>query len=651
MKNQWDSSITFAGPVEECVYGSRLIGGDQALVLAGGGNTSVEADWADITGEIIDAIYVKGSGWDLATIEGSGFTPLPLARLHALLRLESLSDPDMMAALSAARLDPSTPQPSVETLLHAVIPYPAVQHSHADVIVTLTNLTEGEDRVREVLGEDVVVVPYVMPGFDLARVVAEILPEADAPGIVLMNHGLFTYGETTREAYQRHVELITRAEEWLDANAPLARGLGPTLARVDPVVLAELRQKVSEAAQAPMVLCRSTGEDVARFVSRPDLESLAGRGPLTPDHIIRTKRVPMVGRDVHGFMDNYRKYFEENRHRSDDELTMLDPAPRVILDPDLGMITAGRTPKDADIATEIYRHTIAVLERSEDHLGGYQALDAPNLFDVEYWDLEQAKLRRAGAPPQLAGQVALVTGAASGIGRACATELMSRGAAVIGLDISDDVADTFETPAWLGLRADVTDQKAMRDAIATGVERFGGVDLAVLAAGIFGESRPVADMDDAVWRKVQEVNVDSAVTTLRVLHPLLTRSPADPAVVLIASRNVPAPGKGAAAYSVSKAALTQLGRVTALEWAEDGIRVNTVHPDAVFDTGIWTPELLAARAARYGMTVDEYKRRNLLGVEITSATVAGVVVELLTSRFVATTGAQIPIDGGSDRAI
>lgn len=251
----------------------------------------------------------------------------------------------------------------------------------------------------------------------------------------------------------------------------------------------------------------------------------------------------------------------------------------------------------------------------------------------------------------MAGQVALVTGAASGIGRACAAQLLQRGAAVIGLDISPRIFDSFEGPAWIGIEADVTDEAAQADALAAGVERYGGVDLAVLAAGIFGATRPVAQLDEAEWRRVQAVNLDSAATLLRLLHPLLVRSPASPAVAVVASRNVPAPGKGAAAYSASKAALTQLSRVTALEWAEDGIRVNVVHPDAVFDTGLWTPELLAERAEKYGMTVEEYKRRNLLSVEVTSDTVAGVVAELLSDRFAATTGAQIPIDGGSERVI
>ncbi len=654
MKDLWDDTLDFPDPLSECVYGSRLIGGDPSLVLHGGGNTSIKDVWVDVTGERVEALYVKGSGWDLGSIERAGFAPLPLARLHALLALERLSDPDMVASLSAARLDPAAPQPSVEALLHARIPHRAVLHSHADAVVTLTNLDGGRQRVEEALGGSVMVVPYVMPGFDLARAVHALWPAAytaETVGMVLMNHGLFTFGETTREAYRRHVDLITRAEAWLDAHAPVATPPPSRLGPVDPAVLAGLRRDISDAAGAPMVVTRFRDDAVARFVARPDLASLADRGPLTPDHVIRTKRAPMVGTDVAGYTDAYRAYFGAHQDRARTPLTMLDPAPRVVVDPVLGMLTAGRSAADAAIAADIYHPTVPVLERAEDHLGGYRPLGPDDLFDCEYWDLEQAKLRRGGAPPPLAGQVALVTGAASGIGRACAAQLLARGAAVAGVDMSPGVADTFSGPAWLGVAADVTDEEAVSSAITAAVERFGGIDLAVVAAGIFGESRPVADLDAAEWRRVQAVNVDSVAVLLRDLHPLLALSPAAPAVVMIASKNVPAPGKGAAAYSASKAALTQLARVAALEWAADGIRVNVVHPDAVFDTGLWTEELLAERAARYGLSVDEYKRRNLLSTEVTSPTVAGVVAELLGPRFSATTGAQIAVDGGSDRTI
>lgn len=656
MENKWNDAeaAAFEGPLGECVYGSRLIGSDPALVLHGGGNTSVKEPFVDITGREIPALWVKGSGWDLGSIQAAGFTPLPLARLAELVELETLSDPEMMRELSSARLDPAAPQPSVESLLHALLPHRAVQHSHADVIVSLTNLADGDAAVRSVFGEQVIVIPYVMPGFDLAKVVRDIWPADPDPsviGMVLLNHGLFTFGDTTKEAYERHVELIGMAEDWLAANAPERMVKVEPLPQVDPVRLATLRQAISRAAGKPMIVTRHTDAAVCRFVARHDLDSIATRGPLTPDHVIRTKRVPMVGTDLDAFTAEYSAYFTRNAGRARTEITMLDPAPRVVVDPELGMLTVGATAKDADIAADIYHHTMPVIERSTDHLGGYVALPEGDLFDCEYWDLEQAKLRLGGARPEMAGMVAVVTGAASGIGRACAAELLKRGAAVVGLDISADVVTAFTGPAWLGIACDVSDPAAQAAAVAAGVERFGGIDVVVPAAGIFGGSRPIAQLDRDEWRRVLAINVDAVADLFALTHPMLAASPVGGRVVVIASKNVPAPGMGAAAYSASKAALTQLVRVAALEWAPDGIRVNAVHPDAVFDTGLWTEELIAERAARYGLTPDEYKRRNLLHTEVSSTTVAGVVAELASDRFAATTGAQIPIDGGNERVV
>jgi rhamnose utilization protein RhaD (predicted bifunctional aldolase and dehydrogenase)/NAD(P)-dependent dehydrogenase (short-subunit alcohol dehydrogenase family) len=656
MQSRWNEADAagFTGVLGECVYGSRLIGADPSLVLHGGGNTSVKAPFEDITGATVDALYVKGSGWDLGSIEAPGFPPLRLSRLQELLELETLSDPDMMRELAAAKLDPDAPAPSVESLLHAFLPFPAVQHSHADVVVTLTNLADGEDRVRAVYGNSVVVIPYVMPGFDLAKTVSTMwgdLADDHTIGMVLMNHGLFTFGETTRLAYERHVELIDRAERWLDIHAPSPTPGGEGLAGVETARLAYLRRQISQAAGRPMVMSRMSDALVRRFVTRPDLADLATRGPLTPDHVIRTKRHAMVGENVEGFVAAYQQYFADNEHRGRTELTMLDPAPRVVVDPELGVLTVGENPKAVDIAADIYRHTIPVLERSEDHLGGYRALPAGDLFDCEYWDLEQAKLRQSGPAPEFSGMVAVVTGAASGIGKACAAELMSRGCAVAGLDLAEEVPTAFSGASWLGLKVDVTDPAAQTAALATVVERFGGVDLVISAAGVFGRTTPVAELSADTWDTVQKVNTDAVAMLLATAHPLLALSPAGGRVVIVGSKNVPAPGKGAAAYSASKAAVTQLARVAALEWAEDGIRVNVVHPDGVFDTGLWTEELLAERAAKYAMTVDEYKTRNLLSTEVTSRVVARAVAALCSDTFAATTGAQIPIDGGNERVV
>ena len=640
--------------VDECVQYSRLIGSDPTLVLHGGGNSSVKARWSDITGREIDVLFVKGSGCEMSTIRAADFAPLALRRLHELLDLESLSDTQMMRALAAASLDPETPRPSVESLLHAFLPFHAVQHSHADAIVTLTNAADGERIVKDVLGERVVVVPYVMPGFDLAREVRRVWeeqPQVEARGMVLMKHGLVTFGATSREAYEQHVGLLRLAEVWLDEHAPLPETEPAQLPDVSLAELADLRLDVSRRAGRPLVLQRHTDDVVRRFVARPDVTALTSRGPLTPDHVIRTKPAPLVGRDVDAFADSYSGYFEKQAPRLNTRLEMLDPAPRVILDPEIGMVTAGSSAHEAQVVADIYHHTMPVLERAEDHLGGYVGLPPERLFEVEYWELEQAKLRRAGDASTLAGAVALVTGAASGIGRACAEALLACGVAVAGVDLSAEVETCFAGPAWKGVVADVTDAEAIHAALTGTVENFGGVDIAIVSAGIFGPSTPIAKLTDDEWRSVLSINVDSVARLLRELHPLLSRSPIGGRVVVIGSRNVAAPGPGVAAYSASKAALTQLSRVAALEWAGDGIRVNLVHPDGVFDTRLRTPEMIAARAREYGVDVETYRRRNLLRTEVTSADVARAVVALCDDTFSMTTGAQIPIDGGNERVV
>jgi NAD(P)-dependent dehydrogenase (short-subunit alcohol dehydrogenase family) len=393
-----------------------------------------------------------------------------------------------------------------------------------------------------------------------------------------------------------------------------------------------------------MVLSRHDNPRVRGFLARPDL---AQRGPLTPDHIIRTKRIPLLGRDVAAYADGYRRYFDTHKGRRGAPLTMLDPAPRVVLDPALGMLTAGTRAVDADIAADIYAHTIDVIIAAES-VGTYQALGAADLFDVEYWDLEQAKLGRSGAPAPFTGEVALVTGAASGIGRACAEALRTKGAAVIGLDLRPHRVDS---PDYLAVQVDVTDPSAVDDALRAGVERFGGIDMLIPAAGVFPATWPMREFDPIAWRSTMAVNAESIGYLFRAAHPMLALAPRGGRVVVIGSKNVRAPGPGAAAYSASKAAVTQLARVAALEWAGDGIRVNVVHPDAVFDTGLWTEDLLRDRAARYGLSVAEYKRRNLLTMEITSSRVGDLVAALCSDAFAATTGAQVPVDGGNERVI
>jgi NAD(P)-dependent dehydrogenase (short-subunit alcohol dehydrogenase family) len=314
------------------------------------------------------------------------------------------------------------------------------------------------------------------------------------------------------------------------------------------------------------------------------------------------------------------------------------------------LCTAGRTARDAAIVRDIYAHTMDIVERAT-LLGGYRALPAKDLFDVEYWDLEQAKLRSAGKPPPLAGEVALVTGAASGIGKATVEALLARGAAVVGLDLAPAVEGLHRRADFRGVVGDVASPAALERALAACALAFGGLDMLVLNAGIFPGGRRIEALSDEEWRRVLSVNLDANLSLLREAHPLLALAPRGGRVVVIGSKNVPAPGPGAAAYSASKAALTQLARVAALEWAAQGVRVNTLHPDAVFDTGIWSPEVLEARARAYGLTVEQYKTKNLLRTEVHASDVGELAAELCGPLFAKTTGAQIPIDGGNERVV
>ena len=371
---------------------------------------------------------------------------------------------------------------------------------------------------------------------------------------------------------------------------------------------------------------------------------------MTPDHVIRTKRVPLLGRDVASYVASYERSFQANTRRQSTDLRMLDPAPRVVIDGELGLLTIGATPADAAVVEDLYLHTIDVIEQAE-RLERWTALPEEDVFDVEYWDLEQAKLRRTSTQPRFAGEVALITGAASGIGKACVDAFLEAGAAVVGVDLSNDVENVTRDVAYLGVVCDVVDESAMTAALEAGVRRFGGVDMLVLNAGVFPPSVAIAELTTDHWRRTMGVNVDANVALLREALPLLGLAPTGGRVVVNASKNVAAPGPGVVAYSASKAALTQLARVAALEWGQYGVRVNVVHPNAVFDTGVWPADVLAQRAASYGKTVDEYRRSNVLGVDVTSADVARMIVAMCGPAFARTTGAQVPVDGGNERVI
>ncbi len=653
MKNLWneeEAAVCGDDPLALRVYSSRLIGCASDLVLHGGGNTSVKAEFTDIFGARHEVLYVKGSGWDLATIEAAGFSPVALDALMQLSRFDVLSDADMVRAQRAAMLDPGAPNPSVEAILHALIPFRFVDHTHADAVVTLTNTPGGEARIRELYGDRLLVVPYVMPGFVLAKKVAQMTAGIDwttLQGMVLMNHGIFSFADDARESYTRMVDLVTEAEQALGATSI------PTIGQSSPsaLELATIRYEVSRAANRSMLATFSGSPQSHCFSKRDDVASVATRGPLTPDHVIRTKRVPLIVNDdpagaVAKFVSDYQNYFD--RH-TDGKLSRLDCAPRWAVWQNRGTVAFGAKSSDLGVISDIVDHTITAIETAEGH-GGWRALREADIFAVEYWELEQAKLGKASNVPAFQGRCALVTGGASGIGRACAIALAEQGARVTVLDKDPSVLTVFDGSDIQGQVCDVKDAQAVRESVAESVSTFGGLDILVNNAGIFSASDEVADMPEDEWQRSLDINLTGAMHVARESIPYLQLG-WDPSVIIVGSKNVPAPGPAAGAYSVAKAGLTQLARVLALELAADGIRVNTVHPNAVFDTAIWTDEVLEGRAAHYGMSVEDYRRNNLLRQEVTSADVAAMVCVMAGSAFRCTTGAQLPIDGGNERVL
>jgi rhamnose utilization protein RhaD (predicted bifunctional aldolase and dehydrogenase)/NAD(P)-dependent dehydrogenase (short-subunit alcohol dehydrogenase family) len=658
MKSLWqDAEAAACGDdLQLRVYSSQLLGRDKSLVLHGGGNTSVKIGQPNVFGDQEDVLYVKGSGWDLETIAAAGFAPVQLEHLKKLARLPALSDPEMVNQLVTHQTRAAAPVPSVEAILHAILPYRFVDHTHADAVVTVTNTADGEARIRSIYGDRVVVVPYVMPGFDLARLCAECFAAQAGPqtvGMVLLNHGIFSFGATAKESYERMIALVGMAEDHLRQHSAWEVPLAPAQPAPAGHIardLARLRADISAAAGFPVIVARHAEGKFLPFARHPDVATISQQGPATPDHVIRTKRLPLLGRDVAGYVQAYRAYFSEHEPQAKERKTLLDPAPRVGLDPEFGLCAIGRTAQDAAIVADIYAHTVDIILGAT-ALGGYRALPARDIFDVEYWDLEQAKLKKGGKPAAFAGEVALVTGAASGIGKACVDALMARGAAVVALDLQAGITTLCGKANYLGIQCDVSDEAQLRDAVARGVEAFGGIDMLVLNAGIFPGGCRIEGLATGDWQRVMRVNLDANLVLMRECHPFLKLAPRGGRVVIIGSKNVPAPGPGAAAYSASKAALNQLARVAALEWGADNIRINSLHPNAVFDTGIWTEEVLASRAKHYGLTVDEYKRNNVLKTEVTSRDVAELAAELCGPLFAKTTGAQIPVDGGNDRVI
>ena len=679
MQNRWvDDEVVGKDDLDQLVYLSRVMGVETNLVLWGGGNTSIKSEASDFRGQPVRAMYIKGSGSDMKESERHDFPAVDLDALLPLFERDALSDEGMVDYIRQCMLDPSAPRPSIETLLHAFLPHKCVAHSHADAILSLTNGTHAGEALDALYGRDVAVVAYRRPGFLLAKEVAQAALSNPRPrGVVLMNHGLVTWGSTAKQAYDVHVEMVSKAEEFI-----AERAAGKTVFGVqrDRWLEPERRRQIA-AAVAPtlrglvgyrqrVVLRFDDSAEVMDLVGASDGKELCGIGAATPDHTLHTKRLPLwvdvtdpedlaevkgaMYLAVESYANEYREWFEA--HRADD-VQMLDPYPRVVLLPGVGMWTTGRDSTAARIAGDIYRHTIGIIGGAQ-AVGEYRTLTAQDAYDAEYWPLELYKLTLAPREKELARRVALVTGGASGIGRAIARRFAAEGAHVVVTDLDTEGADQVaqELLAEYGLdravacRLDVTIEAEVSEAFRQARLAYGGVDVVVSNAGVATVGL-IEDLAADEWRRALEVNATGHFLVAKETVHLLQEQDTGGSMVFVGTKNVPAPGKEFGAYSASKAAEVQLARVLAVENGEYGIRVNIINPDAVFrDSKLWSDDVREQRAAAHGIPVESleefYRQRNLLQTSVTAEDVAEAALFFAGDRSAKTTGAMMPVDGG-----
>ena len=638
---RWNSS-----ELEQRIYSARLLGTEPDLGCMVGGAASVKTIVKNHFGELAELMYLHAAGTDLASIELAQFIPLRRDHLLRLLRLPGLSDRELEQQIRLASNQPGSAA-TLSALLHALIPAKYVDRVSADAILSLTNTPRAAELIQSVFGPRILLVPYFQSNFDLAKAVAEALENRNSEkptALVLAKRGLCTFGQTAKESYRRMLDLVSAAEERIQKSLSPVRvnrtpNSGGSVARIE---LAQLRRRVSELTSRPMILSTHQNEFLSELMARPDAVMLLNRGSPTPEHLRYLKRSPLVGRDVQAFAKRYRDYFLQ---QPDNIEALPDLAPRIIIDPALGLVTVADKPEEADLVAAIFRHTTKVILQAE-QLGGWQPISE---FDLSRSGFAEVIETDAERKSEFVGEIALITGAASGIGRATVKAFLARGAAVAGLDLNPAISALADISAFLGLPSDVTNEKEVAHALNRTVQRFGGIDILVLNTGFLPSARRIVDLELGAWQHAMRVNLDANFNLLRSCYPCLHESPRGGRIIVVSPQNLAPSGKGTAAYAAAKAALTQLVRSAAAEWGVSRIRVQIVHPDNVFDTGIWTPEVLAQRARCRSMTVDEYRQANFLRTEICSQDVAELVVTLCGSAFSKTTGAQIAIDGGSER--
>ena len=654
------------------VYTTRLLGGDPRLVLHGGGNTSVKLTATDLVGDTWDVLCVKGSGWDMAVIEPAGLPAVKLAPLLKARSLERLSDEDMVALQRANLIDPGSPNPSVETLLHAFLPYKFVDHTHSTAVLAIVD--QGEDSealIAKVFGPKMGYVPYIKPGFDLAKAAAEIYDrDPSVEGLILDKHGIFTFAETAKEAYGLMIHWVTVAEDYVAANrkpaparAPLPASLAEPAA-IAPMLRGAVAARYPEGRIERMVSDFRTSPAILDFLARADLDRLAARGVSTPDLSIRITTGPVVlpspdAADLAGYriaaekaiadyVQDYERYFTENDARDDVKRTMLDPMPRLSLVPGLGMFGHGRTLKDARIASDVGEMWIEAVSGAE-AIGDFRPLAKSDLFELEYWSLEQAKLA-GNKPKPLTGQVALITGGAGAIGAATAKLFAANGAHVVVVDL--DAAKAAETAkaagnASIGVGGDVTSPDDVRAAFDQAVATYGGVDIVVSNAGAAWEGG-IGEIDDALLRRSFELNFFAHQTVAQNAVRLFKEQKTGGTLLFNTSKQAVNPGPKFGAYGLPKAATLFLSRQYALEYGAIGVRSNAVNADRI-RSGLLTDDMINSRSKARGLSEKDYMSGNLLGLEVTADHVAQAFLHhALAER---TTGDVTTVDGGNIAAV
>ena len=642
------------------VYTSRLLGGEPALVLHGGGNTSVKTTMKDVMGQNIEVLCVKGSGWDMAAIEPEGLPAVRLGPLREIVKLKRLSDEDMVNAQRVNLLDSTAPNPSVETLLHAFLPHKFIDHTHANAVLSLTDQKDGEALCRRLFGKKMGYVPYIKPGLGLSRKTLQVY-EADpsVQGLILLKHGIFTFGDTAKHAYSRMIGMVTLAE------LRLKKG------RKKVFTAAKLPQKTTAVADIAPVLRGLTryggkrlifdfrgGAKVLNFVNGKDIRRYACQGTATPDHVIRTKQKPLISpgpetgglnafrkgtaRALDRYVKDYQAYFKRNNRRQKIKRTELDPMPRVIMVPGLGLFGLGADAKAARITADLAETNIEVITAAE-RLGAYKVISEADTFDIEYWSLEQAKLGKGSEKP-LARHVSVVTGGGSGIGAATARALAAEGSEVAVLDQDEKAALAVAAEfGGLGLACDVTDSRAVRRAFDQVVKKYGGVDIVVSNAGAAWPGT-IGEVPDKVLRDSFELNFFAHQSVAQNAVRVMVAQGTGGCLLFNTSKQAVNPSKDFGPYGLPKAATMALMRQYALDYGHLGIKSNAVNADRI-RSGLLTDDMVKARARARGLSQSDYMSGNLLGREVTADDVAKVFVDL--ARSTKTTAAIVTVDGGN----